>query len=213
MSKYQLHKLPEGFIITSSEEVDKNNPAYHYARMQFFDIYDFSESNGSKSFIPKDEFGLPTNIEVLVCDCMKVIAQQHQINFSALSEEEQKEIGWYDVEKLAYDYAYSVQSAPKYGNTIIAFESGFRKAVELLSDRRFTLEDMREAIAESWNSCEDNEDEETFTQVFNRIIQSISQQSWEVEIEMEYDLESIDSSKQVTKPKLTNGKIKIKKIL
>lgn len=34
---------------------------------------------------------------------------------------------------------------------------------------------MREAIAEAWNSCEDNENNETFTQVFNRILQSLKQ--------------------------------------
>ncbi len=39
----------------------------------------------------------------------------------------------------------------------------------------YSEDDLREAIAEAWNSCEDNEDNETFTQVFNRIIQSIKQ--------------------------------------
>ena len=34
----------------------------------------------------------------------KVIIQQNQIDFSGLSEEEQKEIWWFDVEKLACEH-------------------------------------------------------------------------------------------------------------
>jgi hypothetical protein len=48
---------------------------------------------------------------------------------------------------------------------------------------------------------------------FEEFIRSLSQTSWKVELEMEYDLESIDSSKKVMRPKLTKGKIKILKLL
>jgi hypothetical protein len=66
------------------------------------------------------------------------------------------------------------------------FIHGFNKAMELNKNKLFTLDDMREAIAESWNSCEDNEDGETFTQCFNRIIQSL-QQPKEIEVEIVMD--------------------------
>lgn len=52
-------------------------------------------------------------------------------------------------------------------------------SVELRDNKNYTKiyseDDMREAIAEAWNSCEDNENNETFTQVFNRILQSLKQ--------------------------------------
>lgn len=43
----------------------------------------------------------------------------------------------------------------------------------LLLPKTYTEENMREAICEAWNSCEDNEDDEPFTEVFNRILKSL----------------------------------------
>jgi len=123
---YILHKLPEGFIVTSSEVIfDKD--------------LQFSERQNifSKGDVP---YG----------DTRKVIAQQDQINFSALSEEEQKEIGWFDIKKEAISYLDS-NNALIYGITRQrlhekTYTAGFQKAQELLSDRRFTLEDIKKAI-------------------------------------------------------------------
>jgi len=100
-----------------------------------------------------------------------------------LSKENCDEIfGVVDVEKLANDYFKSTNENAVLWRRI-DFKVGFNKAMELNKDKVFTLEDMREAIAEAWNSCEDNEDEETFTQCFNRIIQSL-QQPTEIEVEI-----------------------------
>jgi riboflavin synthase alpha subunit len=205
MNNYTLHKLPEGFII-SSDEKPKNG-----------DIV-ISKINYRKFLFEKGD---------IIDDIShKVIAQQDQIDFSALSEEEQKEIGWYDTIKFAreevqnhnnifFDSKYNMEN---YG--IDRFNAGFQKAQELLSDRRFTLEDMKKATEIALNSSyvttQHFSGHSTVKHNFtsNEIIQSLSQpKSWKVELEMEYDLESIDSSKKVMKPKLTNGKIKILKLL
>ena len=50
------------------------------------------------------------------------------------------------------------------------FKKGYKSATKVYSE-----DDLKEAIAEAWNSYEDNEDNETFTQVFDRIIQSLKQ--------------------------------------
>jgi hypothetical protein len=93
--------------------------------------------------------------------------------------------GAIDVEKLAEEeIPYS--SSTTLNVQRMRFIHGFNKAMELNKNKLFTLDDMREAIAESWNSCEDNEDGETFTQCFNRIIQSL-QQPKEIEVEIVMD--------------------------
>ena len=38
------------------------------------------------------------------------------------------------------------------------------------TQKLYTVEQLREAIAEAWNTCEDNEDGETFSQCYNRIM-------------------------------------------
>jgi len=64
-----------------------------------------------------------------------------------LSKENCDEIfGVVDVEKLAYDYSWTVQSVPEYGTTMAAYKEGFNKAMELNKDKVFTLEDMNNAM-------------------------------------------------------------------
>jgi len=123
---YILHKLQEGFIVTSSEVIfDKD--------LQFSE----RQSIFSKGDVP---YG----------DTRKVIAQQHQIDFSALSGEEQKEIGWFDVEKIQkekfLEFRAMITETSEKNLFEIGIREGFLKAQELLSDRRFTLEDIKKAI-------------------------------------------------------------------
>ncbi len=193
MNNYTLHKLPEGFIVTSDEEIKTGDIKWHHVTGLRKALVDGNYTNQ-----------------------FKVIAQQDQIDFSSLSEEEQKEIGWFDIEKLTYKHCRKVKSNVGYNDYI----EGFQKAQELLSDRRFTLEDMKKATEIALNSSyvttQHFSGHSTVKHNFtsNEIIQSLSQpKSWKVELEMEYDLESIDSSKKVMRPKLTNGKIKILKLL
>jgi len=205
MNSYTLRKLPEGFILTSDEDIQIGD-LYYLPRTN--SIYECKE-DPTELNLEKD-FGIG-----------KVIAQQHQIDFYALSEEEQKEIGWFDVKKLANDaYNDSLSTMAESVVGVSAYIKGFQKAQELLSDRRFSLEDIKKAFQAGDNfGREDyignsreyyNEDE---------YIQSLSQpKSWKVELEMEdgggYRQDSMNGC-WISKwqPKLTNGKIKITKLL
>jgi hypothetical protein len=215
---YTLHKLQEGFIITS-DEIPKNEEVY------------WCKHKGKGIDVG---FGQPEQLLVLnimsegrnLCpDCKKLIAQQDQIDFSALSEEEQKEIGYFDVDSVVdsildkeyhnVDLCYSDFKIYEQG-----YRSAFQKAQELLYDRRFTLEDMKNLMHNSIIFKEENQHLSLGEYAiknkewFDKYIQSLSKpKSWKVELEMEYDLESIDSSKKVMRPKPTNGKIKILKLL
>ena len=81
----------------------------------------------------------------------------------------------YDLDELAYDFSWNYQSDPNYGDTIHIFKEGFQKAIELMGDKKFSEEQLREAFFHVQN-------EPTFD-VFK---QSLQQTEWDVEIEMEY---------------------------
>jgi hypothetical protein len=156
MIQYNLHKLPEGFIITSDETpIKKGELYYNIVNYQIFKL------DG-----------------VVFNHCKKVIAQQHQIDFSALSGEEQKEIGWFDVEKLSLQDNEFWRYGGDYDVFETGFKAGFQKAQELLSDRRFTLEDIEQAMIEGLS----------IEKFWEKCVQSLSQpKSWKVEGILEND--------------------------
>jgi hypothetical protein len=157
---------------------------------------------------------------------LKVIAQQDQIDFSFLSKEEQKEIGWFDVEKLAIEFNKQ-QFVSQFNHLkdqfavgiITGWKQSFQKAQELLFDRRFTLDDVLK-IADKYHNimC-----------LYGNVkgieyLQSLSQlKSWKVEIETFCGTEDCElfgchkyegcKHTELQQPKLTNGKIKILKLL
>jgi len=202
---YVLHKLLKGFIVTSDEQVEKGNIVLETlidGKKELFEIHTLNDIDLERQ--------------------VKIIAQQDQIDFSGLSEDEQKEIGWFDFERLALKPAIEDSKTYTDVNTYDfrrGFEKGFKKVQELLSNRRFSLEDM-EAIF--YVGVQLGINQELHTQqhkplqdedkVFNRTVQSLSQKSWKIELEME-DKIALDGHTVIGKePKLTNGKIKILKL-
>ena len=75
---FELHKLPEGFIVTSDEEIKEYDKILCLEDMKI--DYATDRTNHHRNLF------------------LKVIAQQDQIDLSGLLEEEQKKIGWFDVE-------------------------------------------------------------------------------------------------------------------
>lgn len=51
----------------------------------------------------------------------------------------------------------------------------FKHGAEWMQERMYSEEEVREIIAEAWNSCEDNEGE-TFTQTMKRILEQHKKQ-------------------------------------
>lgn len=186
---YTLHKLLEGFIITSEEWV----------------IF------GDKVISPRyqDTFTFGTRENSYVDECKKVIAEENQINFSKLSEEEHKKIGWFNIWQLAVDYQNNIsKNAFADAN---AFEDGFKKAQQLLFDKMFTLED----ILDAWELGA-KEGLPLTRKKKQDLIESLSQKSWNIEIELEQVNNKSGASystETIYKPKLINGKIKILKLI
>ncbi len=219
--KTTLHELPEGFIVTS-DEVPKIGDKY-------FDTSDKESLN--PIFERSMQIGYYDN-------CLKVIAQQDQIDFSALKEEEQKKIGWFDIEKEAMSYLdrnYSLSYERTTWQKLHekTYAAGFQKAQELLSDRRFTLDDMQGFVLwlnDNWRRGKGgwyhvgdfyrNSKPIRTEFLMSEYIKFLSQpKSWEVEIEMEQCYEDhLEGGEFVLRPsgkrpELTNGKIKILKLL
>jgi hypothetical protein len=192
--------MPEGFIVTSNERPQLNE--CYYSRL--------SETIG---------YTAPNGVHNINLD--KVIAQQDQIDFSSLSEEQQKEIGLnqYDFAQMFYEILK--KTYPYFDEWIEAKE--YKKAQSLLSDRRFSLDEVRQSF---WKCCEIRElgYSVTMGDLEVELSKSLSQKSWKVELEMTYnvftsagasDLElSVHGLQDVifSSPKLTNGKIKILKL-
>jgi hypothetical protein len=213
---FELHKLPEGFIITSNKPEEGINPEANY-----FD--DKVDKNGlvtlPEMFTEKLNTYLVKGIKENRRYVYKVIAQQDQIDFSALSEEEQKEIGiYYEPVVEAINRAWSYLNALGYftdptneGRVVenLLIQARVRSQ-ELLSDRRFTLEDVQLAFAKGAAYITKPYPQNVQFEVEYK--QSLSQKSWKVEIEhtcngIRKEGESCTLNNKCTYPNC--GKIKI----
>jgi hypothetical protein len=155
---YALHKLPEGFIITSNQQPVNG---------LYLDTYinKVKNTNGA-------EYGINEITK-------QVIAQQDQIDFSNLTEEEQKRIEWFTqiIRNNAFEHANKHNKENCGHKLIMAYIEGFQKAQELLSDKRFTTEDVFK-LMELLRDAESRMMFEVKTRKF------VSQpKSWNIEIE------------------------------
>ena len=68
----------------------------------------------------------------------------------------------------------------------IGFNKGFQKALEILGDKKFSEEDIRNAMERVWYWHEDNQDKDcpTLYELIPKHIQSLQQTEWDAEIEM-----------------------------
>ena len=94
--EYTLHKLPEGFIITNDEEIKENDLCVSFV-------------NGTNAVLCiADGMNRINNSYRFQGLLFKVIAQQDQIIFSDLKEDEQKEIGWFEWKvELEMDFVHT----------------------------------------------------------------------------------------------------------
>jgi hypothetical protein len=126
------------------EEIKRHDVAYHLSRCIYFKVHHTGESNGSKTLIPSDQFDLPERFEFLEVDCRKVIAQSPNIK---LSKELADELGWVDVEELAFDYFVSRDKVDF--EVTYDFKKGFQKAQEL-NKNKYSEKDMEKCHFHGW---------------------------------------------------------------
>ncbi len=159
--KATLYKLKEGYVLCSDEEIREGDNFYHPKGVIF----------------P----ATPTYLKGPVSSgIMKKVLTQSP-DFSLLSEEDAKRIGWFDWKR------YFDLDNTKYGATAHSYYLGFKKHAELTSDRMFTEEDVRKCYQWAVDNVDADgcliDDEEVD---FKDFIQSLSQpKSWQVTISEE----------------------------
>lgn len=193
MTQYTLHKISEGFIITSNEKPKDGELVLP----------------DSKIITPYRE--MYKGDEPLKC-WLKVIAQQEQIDFSALSEEDCKKIGYFHYFKIISENKHLEKLGWEKG-----FYDGVQEARQFLADRMFKQNDLIFMYNQGVSATRQSVD--SYDNCLSHI-QSLSQKSWSIEIEMEQEnlgsvFNGIGSNIMwgEVKPKLTNNKIKILKLL
>lgn len=205
-TEFTLHKLSEGFIITSDEETLSQNGDKYLGHPNYDKVFTW------------DMKGIHEGKSVWI---KKIIAQQDQIDFSALLEEEQKEIDWFNFEKLAKTEIEGWQRDDVIMQ--VGFTLGFQKAQELLFDRRFTEKQVIKFTMSMLSQYVQGN-----TNIWNRELlkESLSQpKSWKIELELEDSFKE-NNEKYINDfgikgnysthskiPKFINNKIKILRIL
>lgn len=181
--KTHLHKLSEGFIITSDEDIKLND-------LVLLDnsTKELPDYKGLYLIKLLDETLLKS---ALALKAPKVIAQEPNIIFSSLKPEEQKEIGWFDAKHILKQQSWDTSNDLPFNQ---GFLKGFQKAQELLSDKVCTLKDLESIFLFGKQhgltvaGCIKNgHDIPNTKENMNEVIQALYQNSWEVEIEMTDD--------------------------
>lgn len=173
-----LYKLKQGYVLCSDEQ-----PNHDYKGLMLF----------TPAMRLLNDMGVS-----LMGDFKKVLTQSP--DFSLLSEEDAKRIGWFDVEGLAYRHRRSYQDSFEGMNECImndaihqqrGYVAGFQKHAELTADRRFTEEieklkrDLKHDLRESVSTINKQMFEGALWGL-EKLIQSLSQpKSWEVEYKEE----------------------------
>jgi len=165
----QLHKLPQGFIVTSDEPINK----------------------GDYYFTDGEVFMRMTQNGAISSYAIKVTYQEPNIILSSLSEAEQNVIGYWDIEAFARSYLKECQDKlygtgtqtthPMYRNSLDVLNGvvkGAHKMNELLSDRMFTKQDMGKAYTEGW---QDRVFSSGYQKDVDEYLQSLTPQSWKIE--------------------------------
>lgn len=179
-----LYKLKEGWVLCSDEVIKEGELHVNLATLEV----ENASKNLSINILSQNSFGDSVRKQY-----KKVLTKSP--DFSELKEEDAKTIGWFDVNKYV-SFLDTPESLDQYSYDM-GVVHGFQKAQELLSDRRFTEEDLLKAISlakvaktsdglinmDNWISNGYEGAESAYSN--KEIIQSISQpKSWEVEYEL-----------------------------
>jgi hypothetical protein len=191
--KATLYKLKEGWVLCSNEEIKSGDTILHKSH-DVISIHKAREIVGMSIVVGENK-----ESSCWIDYSKKVLTQSPDL--SSLSPDEQKEIGWFDVEKVALE-EYPVRICDSYdvlchrvGDDMNEqnrehFIKGLKKHAELTADRRFTEDDMisfgKQCFYKGFNKCK-NDDANSFTlwrEEGGILIKNIQQpKSWEVKVE------------------------------
>jgi len=214
--KYNLIMFPDHPILVSDEKVQVELNKWYYEPDNNIQIYKFTEET-----LPKNYF-----LHQIVAGYCEL----PHMDFSSLTEEECKRIGWIDVEGLFMDKITSQYPKKHIHNAKLWFKEGFQKS-QKLNQKKFTEEDMKNAFLKGmyhFSTCMKKlpVDPKTVINSADEFLLFIQQsETFEVEIETETlwlnerfggTWQPFPDSKAAEKryePKIINNSIKILKVL
>ena len=98
----------------------------------------------------------------------------------------------YDLDEVVEDIVKTIVPNDRgediwYGTSMAVGKLCFKTALEILGDKKFSEEDIRNAMERVWYWHEDNQDKDcpTLYELIPKHIQSLQQTEWDVEIEMD----------------------------
>ena len=148
---------------------------------------------------------LTGNIDDIYAITNKELAEEHGFYFISLKNCQAIELG-YDLDELAV--LSTKEETTIVGNQKMAqgFIKGFQKCLEILGDKKFSEDDMKEAYSRGFL--------QQGIKSFNSLIQSLQQTEWDVEIVMDSWFKNGHDGKIVdTNPKLdADGCLILRKI-
>jgi len=101
----------------------------------------------------------------------------------------------YNVHDLSFDFSWNRQSDPNHGDTIELFEAGFNEAINIIGDKKYTEDDVKEALNRlclAFHKGYSREKDVDFQEA-DKIIHSLNENKWEVEIVTLVDMGSFDA--------------------
>lgn len=159
--KATLYKLKEGYVLCSDEQ-----PNHDYKGLMLF----------TPAMRLLNDMGVS-----LMGDFKKVLTQSP--DFSLLSEQDAKRIGWFDVDRMANTDCNELTYNDYKHLCIRGYKVGFKKALSLTSDKRFTEEDMIKAFNDGMKNAWKTISEKILPEEYTK---PLSQpKSWEVEYKEE----------------------------
>lgn len=212
----KLIKLKDEYILVSDEEIEKDTL---HINLSTNEIEGASKNLGINW--ANDARGVREQYKKIIAG----IPELPSIDFSLLSEEDCKTIGWLDVEKLAKikaaDWLVNCGIIDiECSSAIKGFIDGF-KIAQALNDKMLSLDflkwiDEEEVPREDgqWIKYFNGRDIYLTTQELYKYWQALQQKSWDVAIETELNLNGkngLDRARFI--PKITNNAIKILKVL
>ena len=192
--KLQLIMLPQP-ILVSDEEIKDGDSLYYATTNVILKNY------VSETPRRKDDYKIIAGIPELP-----------SIDFSALSEEDCKKIGWVDIEKLADKYS-NFERASKWGDIVRnAYKEGFKTA-QSLNEKKFSEEQIRYLVSSVTEFMSHHEPEE-FDGWFEEKLKILSQPKvFDVEVEVDFVHTDHVIGGFEYFPKVTKNQIKITKII
>lgn len=169
---------------------------------EMFVQYHLKNENGHT--IATTLFPIPTEVEYAVNGRGITLQRLSLKNCQAIES-------GYDLDELANELLYSkypFHPSNDSGYWLDMYKEGFQKAIELMGDKKFTLEDMMNC----WNKALTFQ---THKETLGEHIQSLQQTEWDVEIEMGQITLPFGANQFIneSKPKLDeNGCLILKKI-